>query len=502
MLLSTFARLRVMLITLLLSFAVTGELKAVAGVANLTLAQTAQNQKDEADRLLTEGKQKLKQNQFQAALEAFKKALALYQQSRDRKGEGNTLYSIGDVYYAQAEFSQAIAFYQQALVIWKEIGDRTQEATTLNDIGLSYSKLSQYPKALEYYQQALAIRQQIGDHYGVGNTLNNIGAIYGSQGQYPKALEYFQQALAISKQIDDRYMEGTTLNNIGTIYNSLGQYSDAEKNLLAAIEIWESLRPKLTDESKISIFETQESTYRDLQFTLVAQQKTNQALEVAERGRAKAFIELLASRLSPDIQKLNLESLQKKFIVNLEQIKQIARTQNASVVEYSIVSDEDLYIWVVQPTGEVEFRSIDLKKILKTPLANLVSSSRESIGVRGRASIEIESVVDAAHQKKRLQQLHKLLIDPIADLLPNDPNSHVIFIPQGQLFLVPFPALQDANGKFLIEKHTILTAPAIQVLNLTHQQRLKPHPANLQAALVVGNPTMPKVTTKIADPPQ
>jgi hypothetical protein len=67
MLLSSFDRLRVMLVTLLLWFAVTGELKAVA---NLTLAQaqTAQNPKDEADRLLTEGRQKLKQNQFPAAL--------------------------------------------------------------------------------------------------------------------------------------------------------------------------------------------------------------------------------------------------------------------------------------------------------------------------------------------------------------------------------------------------------------------------------------------------
>jgi hypothetical protein len=78
MLLSSVDRLRVMLVTLLLSFAVTGELKAVAGVANLTLAQaqTGQNPKDEADRLLKEGKQKLNQNQFQAALAAFEKALA------------------------------------------------------------------------------------------------------------------------------------------------------------------------------------------------------------------------------------------------------------------------------------------------------------------------------------------------------------------------------------------------------------------------------------------
>ncbi len=74
--------------------------------------------------------------------------------------------------------------------------------------------------------------------------------------------------------------------------------------------------------------------------------------------------------------------------------------------------------------------------------------------------------------------------------------------PQGELFLVPFPALQDDSGKYLIEKHTILTAPAIQVLDLTQQQRAKVQQANRQGSVIVGNPTMPKVTVKIGEPPE
>ncbi|MBG1270727.1 tetratricopeptide repeat protein, partial [Nostoc sp. WHI] len=371
--------------------------------------------------------------QYPKALEFFQQALAIRQQISDRSGVGESINNIGLIYSRLGQYPKALEFYQQALAIIKPIGERSGVGNTLNNIGFIYSHLGQYPKALEFYQQALAIREKIGDRSGVGESINNIGLIYSRLGQYPKALEFYQQALAIIKPIGDRSKEGTTLNNVGGTYYNLKQYVNAERNLLAAVEIWESLRPGLTDESKISIFDTQEFTYRLLQLALVAQQKTNQALEVAERGRAKAFIELLASRLSPDLQQQNLESLQKKFIINLEQIKQIARTQNASVVEYSIVSDEDLYIWVVQPTGKVEFRSIALKKSLNTSLAKLVTSSRESIGVRGRASIEIEPVDDTAEQKKQLQQLHKLLIDPIANLLPNDPNSHVIFIPQGEL---------------------------------------------------------------------
>jgi CHAT domain-containing protein len=89
-----------------------------------------------------------------------------------------------------------------------------------------------------------------------------------------------------------------------------------------------------------------------------------------------------------------------------------------------------------------------------------------------------------------------LAIAPIADVLPTDPNARVIFIPQESLFVLPFPALRDTAGQYLIEKHTILTAPAIEVLTLTHRQRQQlaakyPEPPQGKEVLVVGNPTMP-----------
>jgi CHAT domain-containing protein len=98
-----------------------------------------------------------------------------------------------------------------------------------------------------------------------------------------------------------------------------------------------------------------------------------------------------------------------------------------------------------------------------------------------------------------LQKLYKLLIEPIAQYLPTDPNERVIFIPQNELFLVPFPALQDASGNYLIEKHTILTAPSIQVLQLTREQR---QAVSGNGVLVVGNPIMPRITTQLGETPQ
>ncbi len=49
------------------------------------------------------------------------------------------------------------------------------------------------------------------------------------------------------------------------------------------------------------------------------------------------------------------------------------------------------------------------------------------MGVRGRG-LSIITRLDETTQTNRLQQLHQLLIQPIGNLLPADPNARVIFI--------------------------------------------------------------------------
>ncbi len=179
-------------------------------------------------------------------------------------------------------------------------------------------------------------------------------------------------------------------------------------------------------------------------------------------------------------------------------------------MEYSIIDDGSriqskrelqelaLYIWVVQPTGEVTFRQVDLKPLgqRNIGLLDLVIGNQEFLAIRSRSA-------DFAPPQPNLPTLHQILIDPIADLLPKDPNAHVIFIPQGPLFQVPFPALQDASGTYLIQKHTILTAPSIQVLSLTRKialNQIQNSKSKLKNALVVGNPTMPSIALIPGDP--
>ncbi len=204
--------------------------------------------------------------------------------------------------------------------------------------------------------------------------------------------------------------------------------------------------------------------------------------------------------------------------ISTEQIKQVAKNQNATLVQYSFLADEsqesELAIWVIKPTGEITMRRVDLKALQqkeKTSLAELIKKTQGKINSGNyfnKGGISIEKPSQNKPISIELKKLHQVLIQPIADLLPKQPEERVIFIPQNQLFLVPFAALQDNNGKYLIEKHTISTAPSIQVLDLLYkrkiarkQEKFVPTTMTDDELLIVGNPTAPKVSPKPGEKP-
>jgi CHAT domain-containing protein/tetratricopeptide (TPR) repeat protein len=476
--------------------------------SSLVIAREIKDRRGEGTALGNLGSAYNALGEYTKAIEYYSSRLLIAREIKDRLGEGIVLGNLGSAYYALGQYTKAIEYYSSSLAIAREIKDRLGEGNALGNLGGVDYALGDYTKAIEYHTSRLAITREIKDRRGEGQSLANLGLAYTALGEYTKAIEYLTSSLAIAREIKDIQGEGRSLNNLGLAFYESGNLPQAETTLYTGIEVWESIRGKLgnNDSYKVSIFEEQARTYRLLQKVLITQNKTHEALEISERGRARAFVELLTSRLSNTNTSQTSQPAVDKPTISL--LQKIAKQQNATLVQYSIIPDtfkidgkeqtkeSELYIWVIKPTGEITFRKSDLKPLWQkenTTLAKLVDNSRESIGVRSRGGIVASLDPNAAPVKRRFQRLHELLITPIADLLPKKETERVVFIPQSQLFLVPFPALQDEKGKYLIEKHTILTAPSIQVLDLTHKRKNALKKSGVgREILVVGNPTMPK----------
>lgn len=541
-------------------------------------------------------------NLEKVTLPLLHKALATFKELQDSLGESKALRQLGYTYFNLQEYAKAIESYQQSWEINRK-SPWPNEGLYTEMIGLSYFQLGEYKQAIKSFQRVLVLAQKSQDRGTEQRALRNLSEAYYFQKNYTKAIEHAQKSWAVLQGInnspeikpDNFVSSADIMTQLGAALFRSGNLAEAERTLLSAIQLYEKLMSGPSNLYYAARFDNYSRPYHLLQQVFIEQNKPNNALEIAELGKARTLVKLLSQlSTSSAIQDAN-------NLPNIQKIKQIAKEQNATLVEYSIIEDyfkvqgkhqrqdSELFIWVIKPTGEITFRRTDLKFLSQqeknfldrfwqaylgfwrhpmtiaisiiaiglfirsafrqrqlgprlllflaaggvgvtigllslgrhdpasrsvatrserqpqTPLTKLVSSTRASIQVGNRGMREIASGKTRLNPKERFQLLYKLLVHPIADLLPTDPNARTIFIPHKDLFFIPFPALQNTKGQHLIEKYTLLIAPSIQTLELTHQRRQElatryAVPLQPQDALVVGNPTMPKIVNVFGDP--
>ncbi|MEO0533940.1 MAG: CHAT domain-containing tetratricopeptide repeat protein [Cyanobacteria bacterium P01_A01_bin.123] len=447
--------------------------------------------------------------QYERALDHCQQSVAILQSVGNRFDQGYPLNNIGGIQESLEQYAAAQQSYEEALAIHRETGDRGGEATTLNNLGSVFYNQQQDDQALPYYTAALELFQATGFRFGEARSLNNIALIYARREQYDDAIALYNQALDIFQTLEDPQGEARIRRNLALISAQQNRLDEAESQLRRSLVLLDQVRAAdLSDAEKIALLETQQNIYRTLEQVLVLADRPEDALVASEQGRTRAFADLIAANLSEQ-----LATEVELVPPDVAQIRQIAHTQNATLVEYSLaeddLSDPALHIWVVQPDGDIAFRSVSLQALAPnqtraatrapdTWLNALVESVRLDVGGRGVGVVaNVAGNSPQGDDAAIYQQLHQLLIAPIAEFLPDDPGDRVIFIPRDSLFLVPFAALQNPSGEVLIEHHTLSTVPSIQVLGLT--QQLSQHDsttlANVNPAefLVVGNPTMPQV---------
>ncbi|MBS9393982.1 MAG: CHAT domain-containing protein [Dolichospermum sp. LBC05a] len=420
--------------------------------------------------------------QYDLAIKYHKQSLKIKQEIEYPMGEAQSLINLGIAYKCQNQYDIAIENYNASLEISRDIKNPVEEFRALINLGNIYCIVENYQLAKDFYNEAINIRKENLSPREEGYLFSGLSHACYYLKEYEQAFDYCQKQLDIAKQIGEVILEVCASINLGSWYYKNNQLLESENILKEAICLHELLRNGLNYNDQVMLFDTQVDVYFLLQEVLVKQNKYSEALEIAERGRARAFIELLYKRFVTIPTKFDNQ------LPSLEKIKRISLDYNATIVEYSIIYSYALYIWIIKPSGEIIFRNIDLNPLLED------GTSLREIAKEANQEIDNSSWTDARYYVKKL---YEYLILPIQDVLPTDPESQVIFIPQHELYLIPFPALQDSTGKFLIEQHTISIAPSIQSLEFTQNQKQRIRSKVWEDkdsyidALVVGNPTMP-----------
>ncbi|MBD2361339.1 CHAT domain-containing protein [Anabaena minutissima FACHB-250] len=424
-----------------------------------------------------------KLGEYQQAIAFHTQQLTIGQETKNRELQIYSLQNLAAVHRELKQYPQAISFYERVLKIASQSSDLVLTKITLKHIAQTYENQGNFDQAIALYQQQLETSK---NPENKADLIKQLGRVYTSAKQYDQALALYQEQLDTAKANKDIYTQAAALNNLAFVLLKSGKVTEAQTTLQTNIKTWESLRANLGNTIDYSTEQT--NTYSLLQQVFVNQNQPEAALEVAEQSSLMAILNLLGMRLATESAGSGLKAAPKEIILpTITQIQEVAKQEQATIVRYSLIEDNEIYVWVIQPSGKVTFRKIDLK--LQKPiipfnsLAELINKTPMALGVKNTKP-------PADNYKNLLLQLNQILIKPIADLLPKNPTEQVIFIPQNELWFVPFPALVDIYGKYLIEKNTITSIPAIQLLKLTRQKR---NNTGGSKVVVVGNPTMPKV---------
>ena len=455
---------------------------------------------------------------YEDAEQAYRENIRIAEEIADRELEGVALSDYGYFESVRGNQKVALSYYKRSLDIAQAIEDHNTESIILFRTGIVYLSQAKTDLAEQSYRRSLEIARQLENTKELqAQALNGLGLTAAENGHHEEAITHLTKSLTLAKEVASPNLIAAIANNLGHTLFANGQLKAASHHLNTAITHLDSLRTNLTDAYSISLFDQQIYTYNLLTQVLVADKQPEAALEASEAGRARAFSDLLQLRSQSAVEDV-VDS--NRTAISLEGIRAIAQKLNTTLVEYSLVPEDSfraqgkqkgktasIDIWVIQPNGHIDFRQ-QAVTAETGQLERWIEINRHSLGARTRDSRASLDVIDgpSPDATESLKALHHLLIEPIQDLLPKTPESRVAVIPQGQLFLVPFPALIDGNSKvdndYLIHHHTLLSAPSIQILALTQQRHLVLKEQDNQTSLVVGNPDMPIVrsaqTQKVA----
>ncbi|XP_019625622.1 PREDICTED: tetratricopeptide repeat protein 28-like isoform X2 [Branchiostoma belcheri] len=456
--------------------------------------------------------------------------------------KGFTFYSMKPA----PDYQQALVYLTLQLLLARRLGDPGMQGKALNCLGKVYTGMQQPDQAVVLLKQTIQLHQNTGNVAGEGMAHGNLGTAYRDLGRYEEAIVNHQKYLENADSREDVGGVAIMQRELALDYLFKKDYDMAEKSIRDAVTTLERIRGKLGPEdlSRIAHNEkNQVDAYNILQHILVLQGNSHDALVMAEKGRGRALADLMSV-------KVKQTGKQEAPVINsIMDITTLAAELDTTIVFYSVVTEQHpynigerwVYCWVVNPGEKILFtKMLQVDKVqvdrgeldqgyYNTLLRSMGTLSEEAEeGQDGDETSVSEDTSDESDEddldrlpalkvkpspSTQQTQEHRWetqqawehrwetvlhadydnFIKPIDQFLPaldgRETAPRITFVPHGFLFSIPFCALVDADGMYLVQKYSISIAPSMQVLQLSHQQlqihrRSQPKPS----VLAVGNP--------------
>ena len=465
-----------------------------------------------------------------------------------------SLLLLGDMEAAREHYQLALKYYQQ---VRESRPDNPQKVIELlQSMAFVHQRLGESQKAVELLNEAIPMAEKQSS-LSYPAVVSDLGESQESLGQMEEALASEDRALAFFHQNGANLdSEWQIERRIGHIDRALGGNEEAlahYQNSIHKIELLHDVALN-TEPGRASFVSRVRGVYAETADLLYDMHRPADALEVTERGRARAFLDILEETRTGLADELNPEQAQheKKLLAHLSEIEKQSWNSNRTPKEEQrykselAAAEDNLETFHLEvrhsnpryasvhypqpinvPTIQRDLLGRDtvlLEFLLgeKRSLVWALTKNTLAVGVlpaRKEIDVAVEAYRKALREKtsiltqenslaeigRRGKELYAMLLQPVESVLV--PGRSLIFVPDGVLCYFPFETLvlrtsrqaaEQDRPEYLVEKFPVVYAPsasALVAVNEINREQHKP-PRTL---LAFGDPIVDVPTSQVAD---
>jgi CHAT domain-containing protein/tetratricopeptide (TPR) repeat protein len=468
---------------------------------------------------------------YPLAISSFESAYVEFDKRKASVGMAFALSNIGSSYLESGDYDKALEYFLRAQPLKARF--LPDDPTSFYNIASVYRLKGQLPKALEFIDKAVDLSIKTGDNSLLADAYVERSDAYRDLGDYRRALDNSSKALELAKKFGYRNVLWSSRLSASNAYVGLKERAMAKQMLEESIPGIVDARRNFfgSDEVLGDFLKKSDAGLKALISMEVDDHRNERAFGLAEKIKALSLVDALAAGKTNIVKMMTPDEFraESRFKYELASLNgQLAESKNTTEIELigsrlamKRLEYEDFRsrLYGAHPElrlrrGEVpelavkELGSIGIKQ--NTALAEFVFDENGIVvfifngrtGESKLASYKIDlksTKLDTTIEKfrstvsnggldfqKESRELYDLLVKPLEDELAGKTN--IIIVPDGPLWNLPFQALMDEKGKYLVEKAAISYAPSLTALR-EMSKKAETRKAGPDAELIAfGNP--------------
>lgn len=468
-----------------------------------------------------------------AALSWFTQSAQFKERVENWLGLVGDLNNIGLIHAGEKEFEKALAAYNRALALAIKVRDlRLQSITLLNRAGL-YNRRHQLDLAIKDLEESVRINSTIEAKEARLAAISALAATELEAGQIEAGCARAQEAVSLANEFQEPGLTWQAFDVFGRCSLKKHDTANARDYFVKAIDRIELVRSHAggSELEGADLLDAKIAPYQELLELDLLENKIESAFEDAERAKARQLLDVIRGGRTVPNQSMAAGEIaeEKRLNERLAELEKQAGASSDSRGRAKLRAQEDdtrrqleqhrIQLYAAHPEMAAQRENAppmsltqcaDLLPDSETALVEFISTQEKLYALtirrsgRSQPTIRVHAISvskeelanevdgwtgqlgarDLGYQRAG-RKLYEQLIAPLAAGLRS--AKLLVIVPDGPLWNLPFQALIDGNGHHLIESYAVFYAPSLTYLRETRLAHSVRPPASHQL-LAIGDP--------------